>query len=85
MVKQKNKIEEVAVNESSPVVQAEAPVVKSAVEFPVGEAKGHFYSVAHGEGHVVFNPNGHRVTGIVSLTEASDIVRSQNQAAHIKV
>ena len=68
-----------------PIVEekVEAPV-PSRIEFPEGKKTGKFHSVTVKDGYVVYNPDGSRISGIITLIQANDIVRQQNQAAHIK-
>ncbi len=73
----------------TPVVETpvvETPVVESKAEvsFPVVKGNGKFQAVVVGEQFAVYNPDGQRVTGLVSFSQASDVVRQQNQAASIK-
>lgn len=74
--------------EETQTVNTDVPVeetpVKEEVKFPQVSANGKFQFVQVEGGFVVYNPLACRVSGIITLTEASDIVRRQNIAAHIK-
>lgn len=69
------------------VVVAEESSEKSVAKgkFPEVAGTGRFQSVQFKGGYVVYNPAGQRVSDVLSLSQAEDIVRAQNQAAHIKV
>ena len=53
-------------------------------DFPEVAGTGKFQSVKVGVGYVVYNPMGCRVTGVISLHEAKDIVLKQNMAGSHK-
>ncbi len=76
-------VEEVKVVET-PVEEVKVVETSLKVSYPEVSANGKFQYVQYGAGYVVYNPIAQRVTGIVSLTEAQDIVRNQNLAAQIK-
>ena len=81
--KNKNEAEEIVPVEET----LEAPIEETPVEeinFPQVTANGRYQAVKFGEGYVVYNPIACRVSSIITLTEANDVVRQQNQAAHIK-
>jgi hypothetical protein len=65
-------------------------VLESVVEepvkivFPEVARNGKFQAVKVGTEYVVYNPDGARVSGTMSLREANDIVIAQNRAAHLK-
>lgn len=90
MRKKINKLDTPSVPEEIPVIPTDVPVeteqvnVPSAKSFPEGNTTGKFHSVPFNNGHVVYNPDGQRITGIVTKVEADDLVRQNNQAAHIK-
>lgn len=65
------------------VIPAEEKIAAKS-EFPEVAGIGRFQSVKVGEGYAVYNPSGQRVTGIISLDQAGDIVRKQNIAGHMK-
>ena len=70
------------------VVKPEPVPVKEpvGVKFPEGNKTGRYNVVkVIGSEYSVYNPDGARVSGLMSLDEAKDIVRAQNQAAHIKI
>jgi hypothetical protein len=54
------------------------------IVYPTVGTNGRFAAVAFMDGYVVYNPNGQRVSGIMSKAAADDMVRNQNTAAHIK-
>lgn len=83
MAKVKNNVEETVVAETPKVVEVKE-VKEKAVEYPEGNATGRFHSVAFNGGYVVYNPAGQRATKVVTKIVADDIVRQNNQAAHIK-
>jgi hypothetical protein len=87
MVKEKSKkvetVEEVK-ETVAPASEVETVIHKEDV-FPEVSATGKFQAVeVSGGEYVVYNPSAQRVTGRVTKTQATDIVRSSNQAAHIK-
>ena len=77
-------VPEVPVDETPVVPEEVKSPVKEDVKFPQVAGNGRYQVVQVGEGYVVYNPLACRVSGIITLTEANDIVRQQNQAAHIK-
>jgi hypothetical protein len=84
MSKLKNKgivLEEVVVPTEEVVVSTKKV---EEIKFPEVSRTGRFQSVAFGTGFVVYNPDACRVSGILTATQANDIVRRQNFAAQIK-
>jgi hypothetical protein len=82
MAKQKaNKLDEASVDTN--VEEVSVPS-ETKSEWPEVGQTGKFHAVKHGDGYVVYNPAGQRATGIVDKIKADDIVRANNQAAHIK-
>lgn len=67
---------------SEPV--AETSPKKEGFEYPVIGTTGKFHAVAFEGGYVVYNPAGQRATGVIAKVQADDLVRKNNQAAHIK-
>ena len=75
------------VETTTPEVVVEAiptPVVEETVEYPEVSANGKYQYVQVGDKYVIYNPIACRVSGLLTLTEAADIVRNQNLAAQIK-
>ena len=70
--------------EETPVVPVEETPVVPEVKFPQVSGNGKYQVVKIEGGYVVYNPIACRVSGILTLTTANDIVRQQNLAAHIK-
>lgn len=71
----------VVVNEPKP---EPAPTVNEPLIYPEGKGIKKFHAVPFKDGFVVYNPDGSRVSNILTALQANDIVREQNQAAHIK-
>lgn len=85
-IKNEEKVEEV-IEEKVEVVPKEVEVEgdkPKKIEYPEGDAKGRFHTVAFEGGYVVYNPAGQRATGVIGKIKADDIVRQSNQAAQIK-
>lgn len=55
------------------------------VDFPQVGGNGKYQAVKVDDKYVVYSPDGARVSGVLTLSEANDICRQQNQAAHIKI
>lgn len=75
------------IKEKTDITEGETPEPQETpptIEFPQVAGNGRFQAISLGAGYVVYNPAGQRVTEIVSFTQAGDIVRAQNQAAHLK-
>ena len=79
-----NKVEEVTPEVVETKVEEVIPeVVETKVEevaYPEVAGTGRFQHVKFEDGHVVYNPNGQRITGKVDLRTADDTVRAQNLA-----
>lgn len=74
---------EVAATPPEEIIEPEKSVEKE-IKYPQIAGNGRYQAVQVGEGFVVYNPLACRVSGIITLTQANDIVRQQNHAAHIK-
>ena len=84
MAKTKIKIDSEPV-ETPKVEETKTEVKTTASEsFPVSNISGRYHSLPFQDGYVVYNPNCIRVSGVISKIAADDMVRNQNQAAHIK-
>ncbi len=69
----------------APVGTPEVVVEEKAEQvFPQVSANKKFQYVEVSGQYVVYNPDGCRVSGLLTLTAAKDIVLRQNLAAHIK-
>lgn len=67
-----------------PVVRTpESTDVNGPVDFPQVRGTGKFQSVKVGDGYAVYNPDGVRVSGVMKMFEANDIVLRQNVAGHL--
>ena len=62
------------------VIEPKQPVE---VKFPEGIRTGKYNAVKVGAEYAVYSPDGARVSGLLPLDKAKDIVREQNQAAHL--
>jgi ABC-type Na+ efflux pump permease subunit len=78
---QTEQVSETKVDVAVETVSAEKEVVK----FPEVPGLGVFQAVKVGSSYAVYNPDGARVSGLMSWDEAKDIVRQQNLAGHLKV
>lgn len=74
---------EVGIDTPAPVEPAVVPAEKPVVKFPQVARNGKYQAVKVGAEYVVYNPDGARVSGLLPLQEANDIVRDQNRAAHL--
>lgn len=79
-----NKVEEVLPEVIEPKVEEVLPeVVETKVEevvYPECHGNGKFQHVKFGNGYIVYNPSGQRVTDKIDLRSADDIVLRQNVA-----
>jgi hypothetical protein len=60
------------------------PQKEKEVKFPDVRGNGKFQSVKFENGYVIYNPNGQRVSEVISLDIANDIVNRQNSAGGYK-
>jgi hypothetical protein len=72
-------------NLSVPEADVTHEVVETKVKYPEVARSGKFQMVKIvGDQYAIYNPDGARVSMLVSFQEASDIVRAQNLAGHLK-
>lgn len=77
-------VEEVETEEVAVDTEVEETPAKKKSKFPEVAGTGKFQAVQVGKGFVVYNPHGQRVSDVLEEVAANDLVRDNNQAAHLK-